>query len=253
MFGCIIQARMESERFPGKVMKKVDGKKPSLFFTVSQLKNSKYINKIVIATSTKKSDDAIQKLSQEIGIECFRGSFEDVLDRYYICSKNFQFKNIIRITGDCPLIDPKIVDDFIKKFQTNNYDYIHNFDPRTFPDGMDIEIFTHIALKKAWKKAKLASEREHVTAYFRNNSDKFKIKNIKNRNNFSKYRITLDYKEDLKLIKNIIKGIPERPIFMKDIIYFLEKNPDFLKINQKYEANEGYKKSLELDKKLRNN
>ena len=250
MFGCIIQVRMNSKRFPGKVMKKIDGKNPSLFFTISQLQKSKYIKKIIIATSINKSDDIIEDFSKRIKVNCFRGDEEDVLDRYYNCAKKYHIKNIIRITGDCPLIDPTIVDNMILKFKNGNYDYIHNFEPRTFPDGEDVEILTFNSLANAWKNSKLPSEREHVTAYLRNNSKKFKIKNILNYKDFSNYRVTLDYEEDLKLIKLIIRNIKKTPILMEDIIQLLEKNPQYLSINKKYEANEGYKISLKKDKEF---
>lgn len=253
MFLCIIQARMNSTRLRGKVMKKIDGKNPSLFYTISQLQSCKLIKKIIVATTTKKEDDIIEKFSKKINIECFRGSENDVLDRYYNCAKNSNFKNIIRITADCPLIDPTLVDRMILEFKRNNYDYIHNFDPRTFPDGEDIEIFTMELLSKAWRYAKLPSEREHVTPYLRKNYKKFKIKNFANKKDLSEYRLTVDYKEDLKLIKKIIKNIDKRPILIKDIIQFLQNKPELIKINTKFEPNEGYAKSLEEDKKILKN
>jgi len=253
MLGCIIQARMNSSRLPGKVMMKLDDKNPSLFYTISQLKNSKYIEEIIVATTSNKEDDIIEKFSKEIGVKCFRGSEDDVLDRYYRCAKKNNFDSIIRITADCPLIDPSIVDEMIKEFKNKNFDYIQNIEPRTFPDGMDVEIFTFRALYEAWKNSILPSEREHVTPYFRNNKEKFKIMKFLNEIDFSKYRFTLDYEEDLALMKNIIKDICQRPILMEEIIVLLSKKPELFKINKKYEANEGYRLSLKKDKEFLKN
>jgi len=247
LLGCIIQARMNSKRLPGKVMMKLDDKNPSLFYTISQLRNSKKIEKIIIATTSKTEDDIIEKFANKMDVESFRGSEDDVLDRFYNCAKKNNLENIIRITADCPLIDPTIVDEMIDEFKNNNFDYVQNIEPRTFPDGMEVEIFTFKALKEMWQNSKLPSEREHVTTYMRNKKEKFKIKKILCEKDLSKYRFTLDYSEDLVLIRNIVKDINQRPILMKDIISLLTKMPELLRINEKYEANEGYKLSLKKD------
>ena len=181
--------------------------------------------------------------------KCFRGNEDDVLDRYYQCAKEYDLDIIIRITADCPLIDPQIVNKALNEFEIGKIDYIQNLDPRTFPDGMDIEIFTFNILKEAWKNADLSSEREHVTPYFRNNEKKFNIKNFSHDKDLSHYRWTLDYHEDLELIKIIVNDIIQRPILMKDVLSLFEKNPKLFEINKKYDANEGYKLSLEKDKK----
>ena len=252
MNGCIIQARMGSTRLPGKVMKLLDDKNPSLQYTINQLKNSLNLNKIIVATTELKEDDIIEKTSKDNKIDCFRGNSENVLDRFYECAKEFQLKVIIRITADCPLIDPKIVDSIIEIFNSGKFDYVHNMEPRTFPDGLDIEVFTFKILEEAQKNAKLPSEKEHVTPYFRNNKDKFKIKNVINEKNMSFHRWTLDYQEDLDLIRNIVSQIKNRPILMNDIINLFNHKPDIFKINKKYLENEGLIRSLEEDKKFIN-
>ena len=162
-------------------------------------------------------------------------------------------KKIVRITADCPLIDPKIVDSIIKIFNSNKYDYVHNMEPRTFPDGLDTEVFTFSILEQAWKNAKLPSEKEHVTLYFRNNKEKFRIRNVINKKNMSSHRWTLDYQEDLDLIRNIVSEIKNRPILMNDIIDLFKEKPNIFEINKKYLANDGLKRSLEQDKKFLNN
>jgi spore coat polysaccharide biosynthesis protein SpsF len=252
MIGCIIQARMGSTRLLGKVMELLDGKNPSLYYTINQLKNSLNVDKIIVATTKLNEDDIIEKISKNNKINCFRGNSENVLERFYECAKKFQLETIVRITADCPLIDPKIVDSFIEIFNSGEYDYVHNMEPRTFPDGLDAEVFSFKILEEAYKNAKLPSEKEHVTPYFRNNKDKFRIKNVINKKNMSSYRWTLDYQEDLDLIRNIIKEIKNRPILMNDIISLFNKKPNIFEINKKYLANEGLTRSLEEDKKFLN-
>ena len=243
---------MGSTRLPGKVMELLDGKNPSLYYTINQLKNSLNVDKIIVATTKLNEDDIIEKISKNNKINCFRGNSENVLERFYECAKKFQLETIVRITADCPLIDPKIVDSFIEIFNSGEYDYVHNMEPRTFPDGLDAEVFSFKILEEAYKNAKLPSEKEHVTPYFRNNKDKFRIKNVINKKNMSSYRWTLDYQEDLDLIRNIIKEIKNRPILMNDIISLFNKKPNIFEINKKYLANEGLTRSLEEDKKFLN-
>ncbi len=141
MIGCIIQARMGSTRLPGKVLKNLDSDKTVLDYVIQQLRNSKLIDKLVIATTDLEEDEVITKHAKVIGIEYFRGSSLNVLDRFYNCAKNFSFSTIVRITADCPLIDPQIVDLVIEKFKEQSYDYGTNCFPRTFPYGTEVEVF----------------------------------------------------------------------------------------------------------------
>ena len=169
MIGCVIQARMGSTRLPGKVLKTVRENTPSLLHTIEQLRFSKNIDKIVVATTDLPEDDIIEELVKTQKIECFRGNAENVLDRYYQCAKLFGFNGIVRITADCPLIDPFITDKVIQVFKDNELDYVPNVFPRTFPDGLETEVVAFSALEIAWKNAELPSEKEHVTPYFKNN------------------------------------------------------------------------------------
>ena len=247
MIGCIIQARLDSTRLPQKVLINLDEKNSTLFYVTNQLKNCKRIDKIVIATTNLKQDSAIEDLVKTFGFTCFRGSEKDVLDRYYNCAKKFGFDIIVRITSDCPLIDPEIVDQIIECFDSRAEDYISNTLKNSFPKGLDVEIFTFSALERAWRESKLPSEREHVTQFIRNNSS-FKIKNFENKKNLSKFRWTLDRKEDLEFIREIIKRIRKRPILMRDVISVLEQEPNLSKINQDIDSNEGINKSKQDDK-----
>lgn len=246
----IIQARMGSTRLPGKVMMKIDKRNPVLYYVIKQLQNSKYLSKIVVATTGIQEDDIVVEFVNEMDIDYFRGSSTDVLDRYYKCAKKFSLSSIVRITADNPLIDPLIVDKVIEKFNSDSYDYVTNTQPRTFPQGTETEMFSFQALEKAWCEAKKPSEREHVTPYFYNNPSKFRIFNVTHSEDLSHLRWTVDRESDLNLIKNIVTKIKKRPILTSDIINLITKNPDLLNINKDYAFNEGYLKSLKDDKEF---
>ncbi len=250
MNGCIIQARLGSTRLPQKVLLKLDENNSTLFYVINQLKNCKKLDKIVIATTNLDEDIIIEDFSKKINIPCFRGSEKDVLDRYYNCAKKFGFDIIIRVTSDCPLIDPEIVDKIIENFDSNNEDYISNTLKNTFPKGLDVEVFTFSALEQAWKESKLPSEREHVTLFLRNNL-KFKVKNYENIEDLSTIRCTLDRIEDLEFIREIVKRVSKRPILMRDIIDIIKQEPHLKKINQHIDPNEGMIKSKHEDEIFR--
>ncbi len=244
MIGCIVQGRMGSSRLPGKTLMKLDKKNTVLHFVINQLGYSKLIDKIIIATTNLKEDDAIEILVKNSNIEIFRGNSNDVLDRYFQCAKKFSIDTIVRITADNPLIDPIIIDDLIKKFTSNSYDCLTNAYVRTFPYGTEVEIFSFKSLEKAWKNATKSSEREHVTPYFYNNKQLFKIHHEENFENISNLRWTIDQKNDLLLVKSIISKIKKRPILMNDILNLFSKEPEIFKINKNQSPDEGYKKSL---------
>jgi len=245
---CIIQARMGSTRLPGKVMMEIDkDKNPILFYVINQLKNCINIDNIVVATTTFPEDNRIADFLQQTNVACFRGNDNDVLDRYYKCAKHFVFLTIVRITSDCPLIDPQIVDRVIEKFQTEKYDYVSNCIPRTFPYGTEVEIFSFNALEQTWKNAKKPSEREHVTPYIYNNRDKFRICSLCNDEDLSRFRWTVDRIEDLNLVKQLISLIKTRPILMRDILDVFKQKPELFEINKNLTPNEGYIESLKAD------
>tara|TARA_Y100001936_G_scaffold209180_1_gene215108 strand:+ start:12553 stop:13326 length:774 start_codon:yes stop_codon:yes gene_type:complete len=247
VLGCIIQARMGSTRLPGKVMRLLDGTNPSILFTIEQLKNCSNIEKIIVATTTNLEDDQIELFCKKIGIDVFRGKPDDVLLRYYDCAQSFSLDSIIRITADCPLIDPSIVEKGISIFKNNDYDYVTNTYKRTYPDGNETELFSFSALEKANSLAKLPSEREHVTPFFKNNQDTFKTFNFEYEKNLSELRWTMDYEEDAVLISTIIKKIEKRPFTMNEILNLFETEPDLIKINEGHHPNEAFSKSLKAD------
>ena len=159
---------------------KLDKKHTALDYLINQLRHSKLLGKIIIATTNLEEDDVIVNFAKKNEIEYFRGESDDVLDRYYQCAKNFSSNNILRITADNPLVDPTIIDDLIRNYQKIRCDYAATHLIRTYPDGLNGEIFSFYALEKTWKEAKLPSEREHVTPYMKKNSNIFKQFNLKN-------------------------------------------------------------------------
>jgi len=238
---------MGSKRLPGKVLKRIEKNETVLDALINQLKFSKLIKNIVVATTTLKEDDLIEEHLSKIKINCFRGNSKNVLDRYYQCAKNNSFSSIIRITADCPLIDPNLVDMVIRKFESEKLDYVTNTFPRTFPYGTEVEILSFNSLKLSWEKAIKPSEKEHVTLYIKNHPEIFKIGNILNDIDISDFRWTVDRIEDLELVKQIMLKIKKRPILTKDILKLIQKEPQLKEINNKIIPNEGMTKSLKED------
>ena len=257
MIVAIIQTRMDSTRLPGKVMLPVKGK-PLIYYVINQLRTCKKLSKIVIATTDEKNDDVIVDYAKSLTVDIFRGNSEDVLDRYYKCAKFTNAKIIVRVTSDCPLIDPCIVDTCINKFQTENFDYLSNtckkidgkwiHHPNGFPSGLGVEVFSFDTLERAWSNAKKPSEREHVTPYILNNPDSFHIGFIENSTDLSGLRLTVDHMVDYELIKTIIEAFQENEVFTMDkITNFLNQNPQLKQINDNIQFNEGYLKSIKED------
>jgi len=240
---------MSSTRLPGKVLKPILGK-PMLQHQIERILKSKKIDKLVIATSNDSSDESIYKLCKTIKIDCYRGSLDNVLDRFYWAAKKYNPTHIVRLTGDCPLIDPFFIDELINFYLVENCDYASNCLEPTLPDGLDVEIFTLKALEKAWKEAKLPSEKEHVTPYINSNPDIFRIRSWKYKIDLSHMRWTVDEKEDFEFVKKVydllFRSIPD--FSTDDILNLLEKYPNLKQINSMFIRNEGFLKSIELDK-----
>jgi len=245
MIGCIVQARMGSSRLPGKVMKKIiDGY--LLDYVIKQLLSSKKIQKIIVATTDLVEDNVICNHLRSQKIDFFRGSSEDVLDRYYECAKQYQVDVIVRITADNPLIDPNIVDLTINKYENQKCDLATNTITRTFPYGTEVEVFSLKALEKAWKFAKKPSEREHVTPFIRDPENGFGLINIENDDDLSFLRYTVDRHQDLELVKEITKNISKRPILMQDIVDLYKNKPIIFDVNKNV-THDGFLSSLKKD------
>ncbi len=246
MIGCIVQARMGSSRLPGKVMKKIDAD-CLLDYVIKQLQSSKKIQKTIVATTNLVEDDVICAHLKSQNIDFFRGSSEDVLDRYYQCAKQYQIDIIVRITSDNPLIDPSIVDFIIDKYENQKCDLATNTITRTFPYGTEVEVFSFGSLKKAWEQAKMPSDREHVTPFIRDPQNRFVLSNIEYADgNLSHIRYTVDRVEDLNLVKEIVQNISARPILLHDIINLYKTKPMIFQINKDVK-HDGYASSLKKD------
>ena len=233
-FTVMIQARTSSKRFPRKVLAMIE-KKPMIWHVIQRVKQIPMVEQIVLITSDKKEDKILQKIAKETGINFFTGSLSDVLGRHYKCAVKFEADPIIRITGDCPLIDPKIVEEMSRFYMDHDYDYVSNILNRTFPDGLDAEIFSFKVLKLMFEKAQLKSEREHVTLYIKNNIKKFKIFDFTSKKDLSRFRWTVDEKEDLKFVRKIYAEMRPRINFSsKDVMKIISKKPHLQEINKKF-------------------
>ncbi len=229
-----IQARMGSTRLAGKVLKKVMGR-PLLDFLLERLRQCQEIDEIVILTSVQPEDDVIASFCKEKQVLCFRGSEEDVLDRYYQAALTRKPDGIVRITADCPLVDPDIIDQVIKIFRENNppIDYVANGLERTFPRGLDVEVFSFQALEQAFKFGRHPEEREHVTVYIYRHPEQFQLMNITHTPSLAHHRWTVDTPEDFALIRLILEHLyPYHPRFrLKDVLQLFEEHPGWIKIN----------------------
>lgn len=244
----LIQARTSSTRLPNKVLLKISGK-TLLEHVVRRAQAAKSVYRVIVATTIDSADLRIVKWCADNYVSVFCGSREDVLDRYYQTAKLFEAVNVIRITSDCPLIDPQLIDAMIEFHKQKKTDYAANILEESFPDGEDIEIITFATLEKAWKTAKLPSEREHVTPYIRNHPKLFSLANYRSQKNWSKLRWTVDEPKDLLFVKAIYKHLyKQKKLFgMNDIIELLKRKPKLLNINSSIARNQGYLKSLRED------
>lgn len=228
----IIQARMGSERLPGKVIKPILGK-PLIIYTLDRLKKSKYIDEIILATSNLDKDNILEATVKNYEYEVFRGSEDDVLQRYKAAADKYNGDVIIRITGDCPLIDPIIVDNVVSYFFINDFDYVRLDVPDTFIRGFDVEVFSKEALDKTISLANEEKYREHVTLYMYNHPESFKIGYVKGSNLFNRdYRLCVDTESDFKLVKLIYEHFNDENVSAKDIVEFLDENKEIADINK---------------------
>ena len=239
----IIQARCGSTRFPNKVFAFIDGK-PLLWHVVNRLKYATKIDDIIVATTVSEKDDKIEEWCKENNVHCFRGSEENVLNRYYSASEAFPSDYVVRITADDPFKEPKVIDAVITKLIEEGYDHVTNNLPPSFPEGLDCEAFKKSALDRSEKEAETAFECEHVTQYIYHHPEIFKIGNVSNGENLSYLRWTVDKDVDFEMVKAVYahrnpanKGI----LLMDEILEILKANPEIEKINSEVERSAMYK------------
>ena len=225
--------------------------KGALEIMIERLKACFHLDWIVVATTDQKQDDPIEALCRKLYVPCFRGSEDDVLDRYYQAAKLHNAKNVVRLTGDCPLQHSHVVDDLIEAFCKEGCDYMANALHPTYPDGFDAEVMTFDALTTCWQEAKKTSEREHVTPYIHAHPEEFLIESYSYDRDVSHLRLTLDEEADRQVIQSILEALyPNNHYFtLEDVLTFVDQHPELL-VNSDIMRNEGYQKSLEKDKNV---
>lgn len=228
----IVQARMTSTRLPGKVLKSVLGK-PLLEYQIERLRRVEKAEALVIATTTNATDDPILEWCQALGVDVFRGSEQDVLSRYHGAAQAVRADVVVRVTSDCPLIDPQVIDQVIQVYRDSHVDYASNALQRTFPRGMDTEVLSFTALTEAHQEATDPPQREHVTPFIYQHPERYTIAHATYPQDLSHHRWTVDTPEDFELIRRILEGLyPQVPLFsLQDCLALLERHPDWSAIN----------------------
>lgn len=249
MILAILQARISSTRLPGKVLLPLFGK-PMLARQIERLRRARRIDQLVVATSIDATDDAIAAYCAELGVECFRGALDDVLSRFIGAAEKWSPEHVVRLTADCPLADPEVIDTVITRHLDSSADYTTNANPASFPDGLDAEVVRYSVLQRAAKEAQLASEREHVTLHIVNHPERYRIEVVRCAQDLAALRWTVDEPDDLELVEKIYAALyPANPAFgMQDILALLEKQPALKTWNTSHRRNEGLEKSLAKEK-----
>jgi len=239
---------MSSTRLPGKVMLRVCGK-PLLLHQIERVKRAKHIDSLVVATSTDASDDELQALCKRIGIACHRGSLDDVLDRFIGAAKPYAPGYVVRLTGDCPLADPAVIDRVIEAARVPGVDYASNALHPSYPDGLDAECMRFEVLEQAAHEARKPSEREHVTPFIHTQPQRFTLSEVQNSTDLSHARWAVDEPADFVFVSQVYEHLyPSNPAFgMDDVLAFEQRHPEIAGINRAHKRNEGYERSLKKD------
>ncbi len=244
----VIQARMSSTRLPGKVLLPLDGR-PMIAFMLERVRRARRIDEIVLATSTDASDDPLAALMATLGVACHRGSLNDVLARFAGAVQGRDADVVVRLTGDCPLIDPALINRVVDHLRSQQLDYVSNTDPPSYPDGLDVEAFTARALHEAVRQARLPSEREHVTPYLYGHRELFRVGGVSGAVDLSALRWTVDHADDLAVVRALVEALPAgsaRDADLFDLLRALDRHPALREANR-HGRNEGYQASLRQD------
>lgn len=225
----IIQARMGNTRLPGKALLDLAGK--SVMQRVyERTKQARGIDKVIVAITVEQQDNILAEFCHSINIPVYRGSEEDVLDRYYQAAKFYNAENIVRITGDCPLIDPCEIEKVVCVFEIYDLDYLSNSQPRRYPLGLNVSIGSFWAFERSWYEAKSKSDREHVTQYIRNHPDRFRVGSIVYKQDFSFYNWSIDTPMDYKFLSQVYEKLEEKKLYghFREVLMILAENPDLI-------------------------
>lgn len=238
-----IQARMSSTRFPRKVLEPIAGE-PSIVYMARRVERARAVHAVVVVTSTDPTDDALAQALQDAGIGCFRGALDDVLRRFADAATAHPAQVYVRLTGDCPLIDPHVIDEVVAAREGSGADYASNVDPPTYPDGLDVECFTAAALRRAHAEAHAPAEREHVTLWMRSAAAALRRVNHRAIADFSALRLTVDYPDDLHAVRSLVERLPPDGRFdLYDILRVLSAERHIGELNV-HGRNEGLATSL---------
>ena len=240
----IIQARVTSSRLPGKVLMPLLGL-PSIVFMVHRVRQSRRLDHVVVATSTEGSDDALAAVLADAGIDCFRGSLHDVLDRFVGAARGARADHVVRLTGDCPLTDFDLIDKALELLATQPVDYVSNVDPPTYPDGLDVEAFTCDALVTAHREARETAQREHVTPFIRERKDRFRSLCWRGMSDLSALRWTVDHQDDLDHVRSLLGRLdaPTPTSFDRFDLYRVCERAGLSGAQPSHQRNEGMMKS----------
>ncbi|MCX6545107.1 MAG: glycosyltransferase family protein [Acidobacteria bacterium] len=246
----VIQARMGSTRLPGKVLAPTDCG-PLLSLMLARVRRSRTVRRWIVATTTQAADDAIVALCGEQDTECFRGSTDDVLDRYYQATKDVGAEVVVRLTADCPLVDPNLIDKCVQTLSDRRLDFVSTTvpPPGTYPEGMDIEAMSFEALERSWHRAQLPSEREHVTFRIWKNPTEYNVVRLDSPTDLSWLRLTVDYPEDLEVIRRVVSAFRDTiyTLTLAQLVEWLAANPGVWHMNAHHEFGVGWKPALAKD------
>lgn len=253
MIAAIVQARMGSTRLPGKTLADLAGE-PMLARVVARARRIPGLQQVIVATTEQPADAAILRFAADRGLPVHAGSEDDVLDRFYQTARRYGVSVIVRVTPDCPLLDPGVAGRVLARFLEvrGTLDYVSNTQPPTFPDGLDTEVVTFAALERAWREARLASEREHVTPYIWKQPDTFRVANVTHEPDLSALRWTVDEPADLEFVRAVYRhlGGTGETAGMDDVLELLQRHPELEAINRSTARNEGYARSVRADRVL---
>ena len=247
----VVQARLGSSRLPGKALAEIAGR-PMLAHVLSRAATVRGVDQVVLATTVKPEDDALAELARRVGIVATRGKVDDVLDRFHSALVEHPAEVVVRLTGDCPLLDPRVVELVLDAFVRSGgtVDYVSNVAPPTYPDGLDAEVVSRQALERAWREARRPSDREHVTTYIRDHPDRFRQRNVAHGEDLSAHRWVVDTEADLAFARQVYADLdqPDGYIFgMTEVIALLRRRPDLRALNAGIRRNEGLEHSRAHD------
>ena len=227
----IVQARMQSTRLPGKVLEHIAGK-AMVHHVVDRVLGAESVDEAVVATTTDSDDDVLYQYCVAHGIACYRGSVSDVIDRYCQAAREHQADDIVRVTADCPLLDPDVVEKVVRVFHAGHWDYVSNVLEPTYPDGLDVEAFSFSLLEQLWREVEMPSEREHVTLHVRLHPEKWRQANVRHTENLGQLRWTVDHPQDLEFVRLVYQYLQSERFGLSEVMELVRSLPELAQLNE---------------------